>query len=353
MNQQWSKEKANAWYDAQPWPVGCNFIPSTAVNQLEMWQADTFDPQTIDRELGWAAGLGMNTVRVFLHDLAWLEDKEGFKDRIRQFLTIAYNHGIRTMFVLFDDCWFPNAKTGRQPDPVPGIHNSRWLQSPGLDAATHPQQEPRLKAYVQDIVGTFAQDERVLIWDIYNELGNTFLTVMTNPWYKKYPKILYRGFKHLFFPLPTLPLLKKTAGWIREIQPSQPITAGIWFGNSNLNKTLLEISDIISFHNYFKANFLKRQILQLQKEGRPVICTEYMSRTSGSLFETHLPVMKQYKVGAYNWGLVSGKTQTIFTWEGKVGDTEPTIWFHDILRADGTPFSEKEIAFIKEITAQV
>ena len=350
MNQQWSKEKANDWYAAQPWLVGCNFIPSSAINQLEMWQADTFDPVTIDRELGWAADLGMNTVRVFLHDLAWLQEKDGFKMRINQFLSIATQHGIRTMFVLFDDCWFPNAKTGQQPEPVPGIHNSGWLQSPGMAAATDLAQESRLKAYVQDIVSTFAQDERVLIWDIYNELGNTFLPLLIQPWYKKYPKTLYHGFRHLFLPPPTLPLLKKTAGWIREIAPAQPITAGIWFGNSTLNRTLMEISDVISFHNYFKASFLKRQIVQLQKQGRPLLCTEYMARTAGSLFETHLPVMKHYKVAAYNWGLVSGKTQTIFTWEGKVGDIEPKLWYHDILRQDGTPFSEKEVEFIKGIT---
>lgn len=346
----WSKEKANAWYAAQPWLVGCNFIPSTAINQLEMWQTDTFDAATIDRELGWAAAMGMNTMRVFLHDLAWQQDKDGFKNRIDQYLSIAFKHGIRTMFVFFDDCWFPNAKPGKQPEPVPGIHNSGWLQSPGVTVAQDPTQEARLKAYVQDIVGTFAQDERVLIWDLYNELGNTFLTVMTLPWYQKYPKMLFRGFKHLFLPLPTLPLLIKTEAWIREIQPSQPLTAGVWFGNAKLNSTLIELSDIVSFHNYFKADSLENQLKALQKFDRPILCTEYMSRTSGSLFETHLPVMKKYKVGAYNWGLVSGKTQTIFTWEGKIGDTEPKVWFHDILRKDGLPFSEKEVKFIKEIT---
>src|SRR4029077_2592941 len=45
----WTKERARAWADSTGWLVGSNFIPSTAINQLEMWQAATFDPRTIDR----------------------------------------------------------------------------------------------------------------------------------------------------------------------------------------------------------------------------------------------------------------------------------------------------------------
>lgn len=350
MSQRWSAERANQWYAELPWLVGCNFIPSTAINQLEMWQEDTFDLKTIDRELGWAASIGMNTVRVFLHDLLWVQDAEGFKKRINQYLAVADQHGIRTMLVFFDDCWWPNAKLGPQPAPIPGMHNSGWLQSPGHQVATDPVQEPRLKAYVQDIVKTFAEDPRVLLWDIYNEMGNTFLTIGTLSGYIRWPKMAARAFRHLFRPLPTLPLLLKTAQWIREINPSQPITAGIWFAGKSLKNQLIEVSDVISFHNYFKAKSLENQIIRLQKFGRPVLCTEYMSRTSGSLFETHLPVMKKYKVAAYNWGLVNGKTQTIYTWEDKPGGPEPKLWFHDVFRVDGTPFSQQEVDFIRKIT---
>src|SRR5271165_6401475 len=90
----WTAERASAWYEKQPWLVGCNFIPSNAVNQLEMWQAETFDPKTIDRELGWAEDLRLNTMRVFLHDLAWEADPIGFKKRVGQFLDIADKHKI-------------------------------------------------------------------------------------------------------------------------------------------------------------------------------------------------------------------------------------------------------------------
>jgi len=125
----WSIEKANAWYAKHKWINGANFIPSTAINQLEMWQADTFDPETIDRELGYAENIGFNTTRVFLHSVAWKEDPKGFKDRVNKYLTIANKHHIQTIFVFFDDCWNANPKPGKQPNPKPGIHNSGWIQT--------------------------------------------------------------------------------------------------------------------------------------------------------------------------------------------------------------------------------
>jgi hypothetical protein len=322
----WSKEKANAWYAKLPWLFGCNFIPSTAINQLEMWQADTFDPKTIDRELGWARGLGMNTARVFLHDLAWEADADGFKKRINAYLEIADRHGIRTLFVLFDDCWNQNPKVGKQPAPVPGVHNSGWVQSPGSALVVNPKEWPRLERYVKDIVSTFGKDKRVLMWDLYNEPGNNKLEAKS------------------------LPLVKAVFRWARAANPSQPLTVGVWFGNKVLNDYQLGTSDVITFHNYNKVDDLRNEIRRLKKLGRPVICTEFMARTRASKFVTHLPVFKEEHVGCYCWGLVSGKTQTIHAWGSKKGAPEPKVWFHDIFRADGTPFDPQEVAAIKKLT---
>src|ERR1035438_9401531 len=108
--QRWTEDRANQWYRQQPWLVGANFLPSDAVNELEMWQAGTFDPAETDREFGWAESLGMNTMRVFLHNLLWEQDSAGFQHRLDQFLAIASKHHIRPMFVLFDSCWDPDPK---------------------------------------------------------------------------------------------------------------------------------------------------------------------------------------------------------------------------------------------------
>ena len=324
--QQWSIEKANEWYSKQPWLVGCNFIPSTAINQLEMWQEGAFDVGTIKRELGWAADLGFNTVRVYLHDLLWETNADDFKSRMDRYLEVADSRGIRTLFVLFDDCWNDNPALGRQPAPIPGVHNSGWVQSPGSKNVRDPASWGRLEEYVRGVVGAFAGDNRVVMWDLYNEPGNSNLGVKS------------------------LPLLKKAFEWARSTSPTQPLTAAVWSDNAELNELQLRACDVVTFHNYGDVNSLTSQIKDLKTHARPVVCTEYMARSRGSCFRTHLPVFKRENVGCYNWGLVKGKTQTIYPWGSEEGTPEPDTWFHDILREDGTPFSVEEVKLIKSVT---
>jgi len=325
-DQRWLTEQAQAWYEQQPWRVGCNFIPSTAINQIDMWQSQTFDPDTIERELGWAADLGFNTVRVFLHNLVWQADAAGFKRRINHYLEIADRHTLSTMFVLFDDCWNDNPHLGPQPPPIPGVHNSGWMRSPGSATVANPSSWTPLEAYVTDVIGTFGQDGRILMWDMYNEPGNEGGGATS------------------------IPLLKKAFEWARAAEPAQPLTAGTYSDNPELNTVQLEVADIVTFHNYRDAASLTMQIQELKALGRPVVCTEYMARTRESRFETHLPVFKRERVGCYNWGLIKGKTQTIYPWGSKPGSPEPDVWFHDILRENGTPFSVEEVKFIQSIT---
>jgi hypothetical protein len=324
----WTKEKANEWYKHQGWLVGSDFLPSTAINQLEMWQAETFDPNTIDRELGWAHNIGMNVMRVYLHDLAWKADPAGFKKRMDQYLGIADKNGIKTLFTIFDDCWNPDAKIGKQPDPKPGIHNSGWVRSPNLVTHNDSTQWGYLEQYVKDVLKTFKDDKRVLMWDLYNEPGNSS------------------------YNLTTMPLLKKAFEWAWSVRPSQPLTCATWYDNKTFNEYQIANSDVITFHNYNNTESLEKEIQMLQQYGRPIICSEYMARTRGSKFQTHLPIFKKYNVGAINWGLVSGKSNTIYQWDTPIPDgLEPKVWFHDVFRKDGTPYDKEEVDTIKKLTA--
>lgn len=340
----WTEQTANDWYAKQPWLVGSDYIPSYAINELEMWQADTFDPKRIDEELGWAESIRFNTMRVFLHDLLWKQDPEGFKQRVDIFLTICSKHHIRPMFVLFDSVWDPNPHLGKQHEPHPGVHNSGWVQSPGAKALFDPAEYPRLEAYVKGIVKAFADDKRVLAWDLWNEPDNT-------------NDGNYEDLKDKVEIV--LKLLPQVYGWAREAGASQPLTSGVWNGNwgvgdklSAMEQIQLGQSDIVSFHSYEKPPVFGQRILSLQHFHRPIICTEYMARKNGSTFQGNLPIAKKYHVGAINWGFVAGKTQTYYPWDSwqhPYVDHQPTEWFHDIFRQDGEPYRKDETDFIRNI----
>jgi hypothetical protein len=314
-----------------------------------MWQADTFDPKRIDLELGWAESLGMNTMRVFLHDLPWPQDPAGFRKRIDSFLAIAAKHHIKPLFVLFDSCWDPFPKLGTQHAPTPGVHNSGWVQSPGGPALQNASQYPRLEAYVKGVVGAYANDDRILGWDLWNEPDNT----NTSSYGSKEPA-------HKVDLV--LALLPKVFEWARSANPTQPLTSGVWKGNwsspdklSPMEKVQLNESDVISFHNYDGPEELEKRIGWLESYHRPILCTEYMARGNGSTFDGSLPIAKKYNVAAINWGLVAGKTQTYLPWDSWKRPyvlIQPTIWFHEVFRQDGTPYRQHEVDLIRQLTGR-
>lgn len=344
---QWTKAQAHAWHAKQPWLVGANYTPASAINQLEMWQAETWDPATIDRELALAEGIGMNTMRVFLHNLLWENDPEGLKRRMDEFLAIAAKHKIRPLFVLFDSCWDPDPVAGPQRPPIPGVHNSGWVQAPGAARLKDASQYGKFESYVKDVVGRFAKDDRVLGWDLWNEPNNG-----GGGNYKPTPD------KNRYVAL----LLPQVFAWARSVDPVQPLTSGVWIGDhwddqaklDAVEKTQIAQSDILSFHDYNWPEKFDERARQMLSYGRPVWCTEYMARGNGSTFDGSLPIAKKYDIAMFNWGFVDGKTQTRLPWDSwKKPYTwdEPTIWFHEVFRADGKPYRQAEVDLIKRLAA--
>ena len=314
-----------------------------------MWQADTFDPQRIDRELGWAQQLGMTTMRVFLHDLLWQQDPRGFKDRIGRFLDIASTHGIRPIFVLFDSCWDPSPVLGRQHPPIPGVHNSGWVQSPSGAELSSPSTYPKLRAYVEGIVGAFASDRRILAWDVWNEPQN-------------HGPEEYAAFEAPDKPKLVAALLPQVFAWARGMNPSQPLTSGLWEHGDwspgaaldGVESVQVAESDIISFHDYSWPEKFANRIQQLVKYGRPILCTEYMARGAGSTFDNDLVIGKKANVGMVNWGFVVGKIQTNLPWDSWQRPytlQQPAVWFHDVLNADGSPYRAREAELLRAFSA--
>jgi hypothetical protein len=341
----WSPDRANRWYQAQGWLVGANYITSNAINQLEMFQADTFDPRRIDTELGWAQLHGLNTVRVFLHDQLWAQDHRGFQSRLAQFVSIAARHRIKPLFVFFDSCWDPFPKPGRQRAPKPGIHNSGWVQSPGAEHLDDLDYRRNLLDYVTGVLNQFRTDDRVLGWDLWNEPDN--------------PAREYRKVERKDKLDRVADLLSLAFGWARSVDPSQPLTSGVWDGQwgdplqrSEIANIQLDNSDVVTFHCYGEPAGFEARITELSPSGRPILCTEYLARTLGSTIDGVLPIAKRHNVGAINWGLVAGKTQTYIPWDSweRPYTTAPKVWFADLLQPDGRPYRDNEIQTISKLS---
>lgn len=332
--QKWSGEAINKWWELQRWPVGANFVTTSAVNDIEMWMNDTFNPDLVRKELGIAKAVGLNSVRVFLSYIVWREERELFEKNFELFLQMAFEAGLTVMPILFDDCAFDfgsEPEYGAQPDPVPGVHNSRWVPSPGFAIQDDPAQLEACKDYVDAVVGKHSKDPRILLWDIYNEPGNT----------ARYEKCL--------------PLLERAFRWARENDPIQPLTAAPhdFSGRSAaVNDFCFEQSDIISVHVYSDLEGTKKIVESAKQHGRPVLVSEWMHRPNGSTIEAILPYFQQEKVGCWQWGIIKGRTQTNLNWQTMNGGTpeqEPALWQHDILHSDGTPYRNEEIELIKRL----
>jgi hypothetical protein len=341
----WSADRADRWYQAQGWLVGANYITSNAINQLEMFQADTFDPRRIDTELGWAQMHGLNAVRVFLHDQLWAQDQRGFQRRLAQFVTIAACHRIKPLFVLFDSCWDPFPKPGRQRAPKPGVHNSGWVQSPGAEHLDDLDYRRTLLNYVTGVLSQFRTDDRVLGWDIWNEPDN--------------PAKAYRKVERKDKQERVADLLSLAFGWARSVDPSQPLTSGVWTGEwgdpqrrSEIANIQLDNSDVVTFHSYDEPAAFEARIAELTPLRRPILCTEYLARTLGSTVDGVLPITKRHNIAAINWGLVAGKTQTYFPWDSwdHPYKTVPKLWFQDLLQPDGRPYRDAEIQTISKLS---
>ena len=330
--ERWSPEKAWKWYRNRPWIVGFNYVPSYATSSTDIWQKEKWNARTIDRELRWAEGLGFNSLRIFLQYIVWKDDPKGFMTRFERFLEIADKHGIQVMPVFFDDCAFGNPPQsdpylGKQRDLIPGQIAPCWTPSPGRKLALDPGERPMLEKYVREIVKAYGGDDRILLWDLFNEPMNAAQTGTG-------------GF------------LKEINRWARAEKPSQPISTGVWGDElaSELNRVMVETSDVVSFHVYADRAGLYRRIREMKSAGYPVICTEWMARLLGSSYADDLPLLKEEGVGCFNWGLVNGGMQCQYPWWNPVGGPEPERWFHDLFHSDGRPYDGAEHAVIRTLT---
>lgn len=292
------------------WVKGAVFVPSNVVNEAQQWEE--FDPVINDRELAYAAAYGFNLVRVFLHFAVWQKHPETFLNNIETFLQLADKHGIKTEFVFFDDVWDPNPVLGPYPAPIPGVHNSRWVQSPGdFVKDNYAYHREQLEAYVKDVVSRHAHDPRISFWETFNEPGNG-----QNPARSKV----------------TQQLMNEARLWIKETESSIPVTAtggNPWLGEP--------FSDFYSWHFY--------EDYSGAEGGAATVCTETMNRRTQTV--SGVVDYLRGKTGYVLWELMIGRDNCRFPWGNPPGAPEPEVPFHGLIYPDGHPWSLADVKAVR------
>ena len=345
----WTPKQANEWYNGLPYLAGVNYVPSYAVNAIEVWSDETFDIKTIERELLLLKSINMNVIRIFLNDKVHQHNPDALYSKMQQLLDLCEKHDIYVMFTFFTNGGRPESNLGKQPEPVPGKHNSQWVKSPSLSVLGDDSKWGYLRDYVFGTVSKFADNKRVIAWNVFNEPGNVSSTHVPGQ------KAMSND-EHVNYLINTKKLMEKSFKWAREANPSQPITAPIWTDDPFISKmfsgAIENNCDVMSYHCY--ENIVKHYniINRLKKHGRPIMCTEWLARHSGSTFNPALQFLKANKIASFSFGLKKGRIQTHLAWPWFLNSQLKgvnEIWLHDIFDENDNPYCPEECAYIKRI----
>lgn len=350
---QWTKEKAWKWYNSMPWIRGFNGLPSNCVNRIAMWQEYNHKEvfEQIEREFILAKETGFNCVRAVIQFEVWYYEHDSFMDNLEEYFCLADKHGLMVMLVLGNDCTVPKdhfipVKFGEQKVDW-GYHSGikKGPHAGGYDQTGYcllDEDEFRDKHFemVDELARKYAKDERLFVWDVWNEPGNG-----------------NRGMK-------SAEAMKKYFEIIRSYDQIQPLTADCWWVNQErkpkdeIQTLAVELSDIITFHSYNPAWIMVEIIEGLSEYGRPLINNEWLNRLDGCNVADVLPLLYAKRVGSLHWGLMAGFSQTYEPYGSYYSEyikensnVDLTKWQHDIYRFNGLPYDKKEIEIFKSICA--
>jgi len=359
-----SPQQVWQWYNSHPLLIGFNYIPRYAVNFMEMWIEEKFDIVIIEEELSWAVQRGYNSLRTNIPMCLYEDDCEGLTSRINTFLDVCQRHNISVMLCPLDDCEF-GGLIGKESlqEPIPRVHNSRAVGSPGRAVILDPSQWHRVESFIRYVIRTWGGDSRILLWDLWNEPGNSWEFTPTGT------RVIDQ---HAQFEENALRLMELVFTWARQEYPLQPLSTSAWhvpdpfFDNIEedsspmialshpIDQRAMQLSDVITIHAYCGEALLRSILTKCSLYNKPLMLTEWMARHADSRFENLLPVLEEFQVGSYQWGLVAGRSQTYLPWPHvaeKFQDSQ--TWFHDVLNADGTAHDVEEMAILKNFSSTV
>ena len=358
----WPKEKAWAWYNAQPWIRGCNYMPASCANRVDQWQAYGSEARfaEMERETALMQKDGLNAVRIILGDLGfavWRAEHDGIMQRFERMLEIFDSHGIRVILVFGNDCSRPKPlwslpEMGEQKWDL-GYHGGRKLSQhgsypdlPGYTAVDDPALREEFFKMCEEFLTKYAHDRRILFWNLWNEPGANRRDKISPPHIRRLFELAWR------------------------IDPDQPLAADIWTGRVSWPEKDVaeavgaELNDIISYHSYLDLPAQTAQAKALKERfGRPMVNTEWLARVFDCTVQDVYPFFAQNRIGCTMWGYVNGKYQTHEPWEYTWRQLEDnpklmhyfkfTKWFHDLYRPSLRPYDPYEIAIIRHVNAEM
>lgn len=356
MRTRWTKEQAWDWYNARPWVMGVNYVPAITLHGIELFQEDTHEEvmQSVRREFTLMQDVGINSVRVFLPFNVWYHDREKFFERMDRFLAELDAHGVTMMPVIFNDC------VGfRKPDDVTPPRPGGWQH---YDIGCHggqkadnafsgetrrvawilwdePEWRPVLEEYERALIGRYRDDPRIYCWDLWNEPGNSNRHDMS------------------------IPYLRRAFEIGRELDPIQPLTAAPWSYPADygvnpdadvepIQRVALDESDIVTFHNYECIERVRNVIAGIEREGRPMLNTEWLNRVLDNMVQDNLPLYHEKRIGSYSWGLVAGKSQHFLPWDNLWSNRSLPLqrWQHDLFDTYHTAYDPEELAIMRRLS---
>jgi hypothetical protein len=338
-NARWDESKASQYMQKFGEVKGCNYVPSDGSSILHLP-----NEELIRRELGWARDVvGLNSVRVWIGLAEYQIDQEGVMKNFDSFLQICNENQIKVLPVLsiqqvLDPDYDLEAPDANEPvmNFYPSVHGGGWRYPGRLHwtccepegsispktLAAWTKTRPAAEQFVRSVLNRYARDERIILWDLYNEA-----------------------------PKAARPVVELIFQWAREANPSQPLSV-CWQGH--------DLSDVITFHTYTRPGYetanrnssgwdFLTELDWARAWGRPMLCTEWLARPFGNTIEAILPFFERYHIGWYVWGLCAvGPAQYQFPWDWPMGSPPPEKWFHCLLYPDGTPYSAEEILLIRD-----
>ena len=250
----------------------------------------TADPAILERDLGFAKRINLNSTRIWLNYQAYEREPQVYLDRLRNFIRTSHRLGFSTMPIL----WNGNSLN---PDIL------------------KPEFHPRGDAYVKAIVEAVKDEPGLLMWDIMNE-------PFTNDYYDRAPAEVKNKREGEITAFVRYYLTN-----VQKVDPVNATTVGYTF--SRQLEPTADLVDVLTFHDYTNTRASVEDVYRIAEEvsrkfGKPMMNSETGCIARGNPYDMVLQIAEEHHTGWYLFNLIIqgywGEIHGLFYPDGTVRD---------------------------------